>query len=124
MTVRQVGDRRRHGGEAERPADRAVVAVQRGRPAAAGEVEVAAPVVVAVERGHAAADEEREVAVVAVVDPAGIGDEPGRAGAGGGDAPPPHPVAAPMTSAAVAAPAAIPRTSGLKHVGDRSRPRG
>ena len=74
----QIGDRRRHGLEPQRPADRAVVAVQRGRRAAAGEVQLAATVVVAVERGDAATDEVLEVAVVAVVDAAGLGDEVGR----------------------------------------------
>ena len=71
----QIGDRRRHGLEPQRPADGAVVAVQRGRRAAAGEEQLAATVVVAVERGHAAADEVLEVALVAVVDAAGLGDE-------------------------------------------------
>ena len=71
----QVGDGRRQRREAQRAADRAVVAVQRRRLAAAGEEQLAAPVVVAVERRHAAADEVLEVAVVAVVDAAGVGDE-------------------------------------------------
>ena len=65
---RQVGDRRRLPREAERTADRALVPVERGRLAAAGEEQLVAPVVVAVERRHATADEELELAVVRVVD--------------------------------------------------------
>ena len=63
------------GGEPQRPARRAVVAVERRWRAAAGEEQVAAAVVVAVERGHPAADEVLEVALVAVIDPAAVGHE-------------------------------------------------
>ena len=58
------GDRR----EPQGSADRAVVVVQRGGLAAAGEEQLVAPVAVAVERGDAAADEVLELAVVGVVD--------------------------------------------------------
>ena len=64
----QVGDRRRQPVEAERTAHRALVAVERGRLGAAGEVQVGAPVVVAVEGGDAAADEELERRRRTVVD--------------------------------------------------------
>ncbi len=77
---RQVGDRRRLPCEAERTAHRALVAVQRGRLAPAGEEQFGATVVVTVERRHSPADEELELAVVGVVD-AGRGrlvDEPRR----------------------------------------------
>ncbi len=51
---------------AQRAADRALVAEQRRGLGAAGEVQVRHGVAVAVEGGHAAADEEGELAVVAV----------------------------------------------------------
>ena len=63
------------GVKRKRTAERAVVVVQRGRLAAAGEEQLAAPVVVAVEGGHAAADEVLEVSGVPVVDGAGLLDE-------------------------------------------------
>ena len=79
----QVGDGRRHDGESQGAAPLAVVAVQRRRLAAAGEVQLAAPVVVAVERGHAAADEVLEVTGVPMLDGAGLLDEAGRRERGG-----------------------------------------
>ena len=57
-----------HGLEAQRATDRAVIAKQGGRLAAAGEVELRAPVVVTVEGRHAATDEVAEVAVVDMLD--------------------------------------------------------
>ena len=69
--VGQVRDRVGPGAEAQRAAGRALVAVERRRLGAAGEVEVGTRVVVAVERRHAAADEERELTVVAVLDAGG-----------------------------------------------------
>ena len=65
----------RSGEKRSGPADRAVVVVQRGRLAAAGEEQLAAPVVVAVEGGHAAADEVLEVSGVLMVDRSGLLDE-------------------------------------------------
>ena len=59
--------------EAQGPADRAVVVVERRGLAPAGEEELVAPVVVAVERGDAPAHEVLELAVVAVVDAGGRG---------------------------------------------------
>ena len=71
----QVGDGRRHDGEPQGAAPLAAVAVQRRRLAAAGEVQLAAPVAVAVERGHAAADEVLEVTRILVVDDPRLLDE-------------------------------------------------
>ena len=81
----QVGDGRRERGEAQGPADRAVVVVERRRLGAAGEEELVTTVAVAVERGHAAAHEVLELAVVAVVDAGGrrVVDEVGGGAAGG-----------------------------------------
>ena len=79
VTAVKVGDGRRERREAQRSARRALVVVQRRRLAAAGEVQLAAPVVVAVERRHAAADEVLEVTGVAVIDAAGLGHEARRA---------------------------------------------
>ena len=72
---RQVGDWRCQRREAQGPADRAVVVVQRGRLAAAGEEQFGKPVVVAVEGGHSAADEVLEVSGVLMVDRSGLIDE-------------------------------------------------
>ena len=65
---RQIGDRRSLLCESERATDRTLVAVQRGRLAAAGEVQVGATVVVAIEHRHTPAHEELELAVVDVLD--------------------------------------------------------
>ena len=71
--LREVGDGRRDRREPQRATGVALVAVEGGRFAAAGEVQVGAPVVVAVERGDAAAHEELELTVVPVVDAGGGG---------------------------------------------------
>ena len=69
--VGQVRDGVGPGTEAQRAAGRALVAVERCRLGAPGEVEVGTRVVVAVERRHPAADEEGELPVVAVLDAGG-----------------------------------------------------
>ena len=74
----QIGHRGWELREPQRAAELTVVVVQRSRFAAAGEEQVAAPIVVAVEGGDTAADEVLEVAGVAMVDGAGLLDEPRR----------------------------------------------
>ena len=85
-----------------------VVAVERGRLGAAGEVEVGPRVVVAVERRHAAAHEEGELPVVAVLDAGGrrLLHEARRIERGWGVAPPErhNPNAVPRATAATSTP--------------------
>src|SRR5206468_10736106 len=64
----EVGHGTREANKAERPARRAVVPIERGGPAPAGEIQVGPPVAVAVECGHTPADRVLEAAAVRVID--------------------------------------------------------
>ena len=81
----QIGDRIGDRREVQRAADRAVVAVQDCRRAAAGDVQVGPAVAVAVEDRHPTADRKRERALVGVrrPDAARLVDEVGRPAAVG-----------------------------------------
>ena len=77
----EVGHRIGQPAEAQRTADRTVVAEQAGRPAAAGQVQVRPAVAVAVEDGHPAADRQVRVPLEREVQPGRrrLVDEVGRA---------------------------------------------